>query len=66
MSNAAEDWRSAFEAIDRVLRDGTYDAIWCSVCGMFVPGPLPIAAAAIEQQTHTCRTTTRLERGDLR
>lgn len=39
------------EAIDRTLRDGTYDAIWCPLCDMFATGPWPVGVVAM----HECR-----------
>lgn len=47
------------EAMNRVLRNGTYDMIWCPLCGAFSAGPWPVAMI----EMHNCAVSMSLTKG---
>lgn len=39
-----------------MVRDQTYDAIWCPRCGMFAAGPWPVAVAEMHECVRAAAT----------
>lgn len=38
----------------QMLTEGTYDVIWCPLCGIVAPGPWPVGMAPM----HKCQVVT--------